>query len=202
MDGAPTDERRADGGAPFRCGRCGTGFAPDSIHLASASVCRQCGALMEIAVFPALFTGADKGMQGEKLVVDGESACFYHPNKKATIPCEHCGRFLCALCDIEMAGEHLCASCVEDGVKAGRLKHLRNEYVHYDSLALTLAVFPAIFVWPALITAPMVIYFAIRYWKRPLSVLPRSRWRFVVAVGLAVLELGVFGLTFASIALM
>ena len=70
------------------------------------------------------------------MLVDGEASCFYHPAKKAVLPCESCGRFLCAVCDVEMNGQHLCPACLASGKKKGRLKQLENRRTLYDSLAL------------------------------------------------------------------
>ena len=72
-------------------------------------------------------------------------------------------------------------------------KHLMKHCL-FDSIALALAVLPALFVYPAILTGPAVFYLAIRYWKRPSSIIPRSKWRFVVALLFASAELGMFAL--------
>ncbi len=129
------------------------------------------------------------GAVGEAVMVEGEASCFYHPAKKAVLLCESCGRFLCAVCDVEMNGVHLCPACVESGKKKGRLKQLENRRTLYDSLALAVAVYPIILVWPTLISAPAAIYIAVRYWNAPSSVVPRSKWRAVLAIILALLQI-------------
>src|SRR5437868_4454851 len=77
--------------------------------------CMACGASLYVDVFPALFRPVATGKSGETVLVEGESTCFYHPQKKAIVPCDLCGRFLCALCDLELGGQHLCPSCLESG---------------------------------------------------------------------------------------
>jgi hypothetical protein len=53
--------------------------------------------------------------------------------------------------------------------------------VLYDSIALTVPL-ASLIVWPVtLITAPGTVVFAAMRWKRPLSLVRKSRWRFVVA---------------------
>ena len=177
----------------MECAQC---YAPIVIPLEGGHVhisCPGCGADTWIDAFPALLRGAPQGRSSESLLVEDESSCFYHPSKKAVVPCDACGRFLCALCDIEMSGQHLCATCIETGVNKGKLKQLKKEHVYYDEIALTVAGVPLLLVWPTLITAPIALYIAIRYWKRPLSAAPRGRWRFVAAIILASLELLVWG---------
>ncbi len=131
-------------------------------------------------------------------MVEGEASCFYHPTKKAILPCESCGRFLCAICDVELNGQHICPSCLESGKKKGKLQQLENRRTRYDSIALAVAVFPAIMAWPSLLGAPIALYISIRYWKAPLSIVRRSRWRFVVAIILAIAEIGIWTAIFIA----
>jgi hypothetical protein len=151
--------------------------------------CPSCGTDLDLTVFPALHRPVERGAEGETLMVEGESSCFYHPAKKAVIPCGACGRFLCALCDVELDGSHLCPTCLESGKRKGRLAQLENRRTNYDSLALTIALVPLI-MWPiTLITAPCAIYYAIRYWNAPRSIVPRGRLRYVLAILFAALQI-------------
>ena len=153
--------------------------------------CVNCGAEITVHLFPALFKEHTKGRAGETALIDGESTCFYHPAKRAEVSCNHCGRFLCGLCDVEIKGEHLCPGCIEEGAgEGGRLAELRADYTQYDSIALTLAAFSPFIFYLIPITAPIVLYMVFRYWRTPMSAAPRSRWRFVVAAILAAVELG------------
>ena len=79
------------------------------------------------------------GSIGEAIVVEGEAACFYHPGKRATVPCGVCGRFLCALCDLELNGRHVCPACLETSRRKGDLRNLDTRRMLYDSAALSLA---------------------------------------------------------------
>jgi hypothetical protein len=147
--------------------------------------CPSCSAPIRIDVFPALFRRITSGRDGDALMVDGESSCFYHPAKKAVIPCEGCGRFLCALCDCELQGRHYCPACLEIGKTKGKIQNLESRRFRYDSIALSLAVLPMLVVflfYITIITAPMSLYIAIRYWKAPLSIVHRNRIRFVIAI--------------------
>lgn len=101
---------------------------------------------------------------------------------------------MCALCEIELGGQHLCPACIEAGVKKAKLKNLKRESVYYDEIALAVAILPTLFVWVTLITAPVALYIAIRHWRTPLSVVPRGKWRYVIAMVVAGLQLAAWGL--------
>ena len=60
----------------------------------------------------------------------------------------------------------------------------------HDSIALALATAPALMVWPAVVTAPLSLFWIVRHWNSPGSILPRTRWRYYVAAFFAVGELG------------
>lgn len=151
--------------------------------------CPSCGVVMRVDIFPALFREQTPGPSGETLLVDNEASCFYHPKKRAVITCAMCGRFLCALCDVELNGRHLCPACLDVGKRKRKIKSLENHRTLYDSIALFLAIVPVLFVWPTIVTAPIVPYMAVRYWKAPTSIIPRTKVRFIIALVLAGLEI-------------
>lgn len=178
------------------CTKCRAPLPPALYNLAVLRPCPACGTPVQVEVFPAALHPAGFGRAGEAVLVDGEASCFYHPAKKAVVPCESCGRFLCAVCDVELSGRHLCPACVEGGRKKGRLQQLENRRTLYDNLALATAVYPLIFIWTTLIGAPIALYLSIRYWNAPSSVIPRSKWRFIVAIVIALAELGTWAAFF------
>ena len=90
------------------------------------SACPSCKALLRADVYPALYKSLPVGLSGEALYMDKEASCFYHPRKKAVIPCSACGRFLCALCDVKFNGNHLCPACLEKGKTKRKIKGLRK----------------------------------------------------------------------------
>jgi len=144
---------------------------------------------LQIEVFPALFRQLAPGSNAETVMVEGESTCFYHPNKKAVLPCEACGRFVCALCDCELHGQHYCPACLEVGRKKGKIKSLENQRTLYDSIALSLTIFPLLIFYFTIITAPMALYISIRYWNAPRSIIHRTKIRYVIAIVLAALQI-------------
>jgi hypothetical protein len=113
---------------------------------------------------------------------DVEASCFYHPDKQAVTTCSNCGRFLCSLCDIELNNRHMCPACLESGKKKRRIKDLENHRFRYDKLVLLLALLP-ILLWPfTLITAPLTVIIAIKYWNAPSSIIKKSRFRLILAL--------------------
>jgi hypothetical protein len=125
-------------------------------------------------------------------LVEGEASCFYHPEKKAAVPCQACGRFLCGLCDCELQGKHFCPGCLETGREKGKMQNLQNQRTLYGNIALALAVWPVVLVFGVyftIFTAPMALYVAIRYWNAPLSLVGRTRARHVIAIVLGTLQI-------------
>lgn len=164
--------------------------------------CPSCHKPTHIEVFPALFRPVQKGREAEAVVLEGESNCFFHLGKKAVIPCQSCGRFLCSLCDCELNGEHFCPNCLEAGKTKGKIKSLENQRFRYDSIALGLTVIPIITlfgIYLTIITAPMALFMVIRYWKAPPSLVEKTKHRMVLALIFSVLQ--IVGWAFALIAI-
>ncbi len=174
--------------SPLKCPKCESRL--DSIL--NGERCWRCGSYLWIDVFPALFREGASGPGAEVAMTDGESTCFYHPSKRAVLPCHGCGRFLCGLCDCELNGEHFCPACLEVGKSKGKIQALENQRTSYDSIAFALAVLPVVtlvFWFLTFLTAPLALFVAIRYWKAPLSIVRRSKIRFVLAIVAAVVQI-------------
>ena len=171
------------------CPGCRTPLGESMFNQPDLARCPLCGDLVQVEIFPALFRPPTRGRGGEALMVEGESSCFYHPQKQAVVPCDGCGRFLCGLCDCELHGEHFCPACLEVGRQKGRIKRLENQRTLYDGIALSLAVFPLLIYYFVIVTAPIVLYLAIRHWNSPLSIVHRTKLRLVLAIILAGAEI-------------
>ena len=175
------------------CNRCQASLASESFNTPEMISCPSCGVALKIEVFPAFFKASISGKIGEVLLGEHEASCFYHQEKKAVVPCDSCGRFLCALCDIELNDHHLCPACLETDTKRGRLEHLDTHRVLYDAIALRLSIYPMLlfFLWFfSIITAPISLVIAIRYWNAPSSVTPRrTKLRLSIALILSSLQI-------------
>lgn len=165
--------------------------------------CPVCASPLLVRVFPALTRPIVQGTAGERITDTGQAACFYHPHKTAHVPCDACGRFICALCDVELHGEHLCPSCVESGRRKGTLTTLESRRFLWDNVALSLAVLPVMTVFFAgfsIVTSPAAILLAIIGWRKPASLAPRTKIRFVIAILFSLIVLAGWGTFFYFLA--
>ncbi len=172
-----------------QCPQCHAWLLEGVFNQPESSPCPACGVPLQVEVFPALFRRINPGQGGETILVDGESGCFYHPQKKAVLPCQGCGRFLCALCDCELHGQHFCPACLETGRTKGKIKSLENQRTLYDGIALSLAIYPLLIFYFTLVTAPAALFVAIRYWNAPRSLVRRTKIRYVAAMVLASIQI-------------
>ncbi len=176
------------------CTNCNSPLPEESYSNAEFINCSFCKLPVMVNVFPALFRGPEKGMSGQSVIQDNESSCFFHPAKRAVTPCEICGRFLCSLCEIDFNNQKVCSSCIESGKKKLVLVNLETKRRLYDNIALFLAVFPMLLVWPTLVTAPFSIFLSIRHWKSPTSIIHRTKARFIFAILISTAQLVGWGL--------
>src|SRR5262245_52391916 len=175
--------------ATVRCSRCEYALPQDIYNTEAMASCPGCASAIQLFAFPAILKPLEAGTTGDLVMIEGEASCFYHPEKKAVVTCNYCGRFLCSLCDVEFAGQHLCPPCIESGKKKKKLKNLENHRVLYDDVALALAVLPLLICYFVVVTAPISLYIAIRYWNAPGSIIPRSKARYIVAIFIASIEI-------------
>jgi hypothetical protein len=170
------------------CTSCNGGIPEDEWNTAEMRRCPACETPFRVFTFPALAEGP-RVAKPAHLAPEGEATCFYHPRKKAVTPCDSCGRFLCALCEIEFRGEHWCPACLESGQRKRTIRSLENSRTHYDSIALALATLPLLTIWLPVFCAPMAIYLVIRHWRAPASIVPRTRIRYYLALAFASAEI-------------
>jgi hypothetical protein len=177
--------------ALIHCPKCKAALLNHAFNRDVFAPCASCNSALQIEIFPAMFRPAEAGRAGEGIMLEGEASCFYHPQKKAVLPCEACGRFLCALCDCEHQGQHLCPSCLETGRTKGKIKSLENKRIRYDNMAFLAAIIAFLppIIYLSFITAPAALYIAIRYWKSPLGLTQRSRVKLVIAAVIAALQI-------------
>ncbi len=173
----------------LHCGKCKAQIYEVLYNREGFSPCPVCNSLLHLEAFPALNRPLPTGSATELIVGEDEASCFYHPASKAIVPCQSCGRFLCGLCDCEIRGEHLCPSCLENGRKKNQVKNLDSSRVLYDSVALSLSILPCLIFYFTLVTAPLALFVAIRYWNAPGSIPRRSKARAIFAIIFASLQI-------------
>lgn len=162
------------------------------------AVCASCLAENTLRVFPAAL--AEERAAVPAAASAGEAACFDHPNKLAVAACSQCGRFVCQLCEVQFGDETWCPSCVAAGSGKARAANTETSRTLYDSIALTLPL-ASLILWPfTALAGPAAVVLSIMKWKAPLSLVRRSRWRFVVGILLGLAETGgwIWGILYLS----
>lgn len=176
--------------SPVLCARCNAPLPPEAVEAKEMALCPNCGSSVMARVFPAILAKPNAILPAEIAAAEGEATCFFHFGKTAAATCARCGRFLCRLCQMDLRGETLCPECITSGMAKKKLAALENHRVCYDTVALAVATLPVLFFWYlTMFTAPVALYIAIRYWRAPLSVLGRTKLRFVLAILLAAAQL-------------
>jgi hypothetical protein len=152
--------------------------------------CPFCQKRLQIRLWPAIRQNTSAAA-----AMPDQATCFFHPDKAFQACCQRCGRFVCALCDLQLGAEHVCPTCFErgraDSGSHGGQAEWRHRDVLYDSIAVALG-WGWIIVWPVIVVAlPAAIFLHAKYRKAPRSyLLPRSGWRFWAAyIGFAWLPL-------------
>jgi len=170
------------------CNRCGQPLPKWELSRQERAQCPDCGAYSIVRVFPALFY-SQTAPAAVEMAAQGEAACFDHPAKRAVAACGHCGRFVCQLCAVDFKGGVWCPSCFAAGDLRVKTAERENSRTLYDSIALTVALAPLV-LWPfTALSAPIALFLAVRYWRRPLSLVRRWRWRSAFAILIALSEI-------------
>ncbi len=172
------------------CIKCMAPLGAEVVNNAELSQCPSCGVLTKVDLFPAMFKEISAGTIGETLITDNDASCFYHPQKKVEVSCSECGRFLCALCDVELDGKHLCIPCLQAGKKKKTLKNMENHRALYDNITLYSAIGSVFFWFISFLTAPIILFMIFRYWKAPTSILPRTKVRFLASFIITIIQIG------------
>ena len=174
-------------GSAVACTNCAAPL-PSTFLDGSFHPCPSCQTSIQVHLFPA-FTNERPTAATESTLIEGEASCFYHPHKKALLACEGCGRFVCALCDVEIGGVHRCPRCLEAGKRKQVLQTLELQHVRYDRIAFALTTI-SLLLWPiTIITAPAALFLVIRFWNRRSKILPGSRFVFILAGLIAIAEM-------------
>lgn len=149
--------------------------------------CSNCNTQQYTVLYPAIFHEAEKGENAEMLVVDEHATCFFHAKKVANVACDECGIFLCALCDLEVDNKHYCPKCFKNSKE--KIGTLQGRTFLFDDFMLALAIVPIIFLYFTVLTAPATIIGSIYFWNKVKTPYPRSKWRFILAIIIATIEI-------------
>jgi hypothetical protein len=175
---------------PVPCARCSMPLSSGEVLRGGAADCASCGSRNEVRLFPAALAGA--AVPQAESAAEGEATCFDHPGKRAAAVCRHCGRFVCQLCAIEVAGGVACPSCVVSQRAGAREANPGSSLMLYDTWTLAIPFALLIFGPATLLSAPAAIALAMMKWKKPLSPVRRSRWRFAAGVAISMAQGGLW----------
>ncbi len=140
------------------------------------------------------------GSPVEAVVAAEDAGCFYHPQSRARQVCDICGRFLCALCDVELQGRHVCPGCVSSSRGKKHVGNLDGDRILYGGIALILAVLPVVVMWPVtFVTGPLAVVVAIYGWGKLPSLTGPRRAGFILAILLGLVETVAWGMFFGKL---
>jgi len=180
--------------AHLTCPHCSGPLPIDLFVAGRFGRCPACHSQVEAYIFPE-FHKAASARSEIHLAQEHEAVCYFHSRYRAKNPYDNCGRFLCEICAINVGNRELCAECL------GQLRKQRNEtgLVHYaplfDNVSLFLVTAPVItiFFWfLTIFSAPVSLFLSFYYWPRQWNLLPRSRVRFVLAILLSLILIGLW----------
>ncbi|MCD4819927.1 MAG: hypothetical protein K8S23_14685 [Candidatus Cloacimonetes bacterium] len=172
-----------------RCPNCQRELSTKIYGLGKNSVCSYCKEPVNWYIFPRYFSKTENNEIPENILIEGESACFYHSDKKAVVTCDQCGKFLCSLCDLELNDKHICPNCFNSGKKNKQNFVYEESRILYDDLALAIAFWPIFTFYFTILGSLISIFFAIRYWNVNSSVIEQNKSKKIIAIFLSLLEI-------------
>jgi hypothetical protein len=187
--------------AYVRCASCQTPLTDKIFHGDTATECGFCGRTIRAFLLPKLYQSASAAPPSlpVEAPAEGESTCFYSPNRKATKVCGHCGVFVSDAWAAQWGSETVCLKCLEQLRSKNVDQRFEASRKLWDNIALGMIVVPFVVAflllctligYPfafmvlmlTLFTAPAAIFIALRYWNAPRSLVPRGRMRLVLAL--------------------
>ena len=169
------------------CPACGAALDPEALAGPLEATCPGCRAGISGQLFPAWHQPQSVPVSVSERALDGEAVCFFHPENRAALSCDRCGRFLCAICDLPVGSRHLCPACLSSGLGSEKLPEVVPWRFLWSRSAFWLGLIPlcaSVPFWPVLIvTGPAAIIVALLGWKRAGSI-PRGQQRGMAWMGI------------------
>lgn len=156
----------------------------------------QVGDGHDVFLFPAAVRDASTPTL-DAIIEEGQSSCFFHPKLAATQVCAISGRLICDLCQTEWNGQIVSFEALQSVLNKPEGGTSTKSRTRWDNIALSLACLPMLFWLITLVTAPAALFIVL--WqgrKGACSVVQRSGWRYLVAGGLALLQIAFWAFLF------
>lgn len=165
------------------CPSCQSLLPAEAINTDYAIACPACEKTIAAWRFPRADYHEPPVMLGERITDDSEEAGgFYQPDRKAVAICDACGVFVSPLHAVAVGEQTICPRCIEREQNDPDSTHLLRERIRYDHLAILLSLGVLIMMWPLLIiSAPIALYLVVRHYRRPGSIVQRSKTGFIIA---------------------
>ncbi len=179
------------------CPQCSLALDPAAFAIGKNIACPHCHGEIHGAVFPAFWKSPADLAGRAQTAGEGEAVCFFHPENRAAISCEKCGRFICSVCECTVGTRHLCPACLSSGLTGERLPELIPWRFIWADAAFFIGLMPlllGVFLWPFIVfSGAAAIFLALYGWKRPGS-LPRGRrrWAAIVGIGGGLLQIAIW----------
>lgn len=191
---------------PVECFFCCGPFFLEAELAPDRATCGRCRRTSWVTVFPAF-----RGLPSDQPPAlseeapppgEGEAVCFYAPHRRATHECGHCGVMISLAWGAHWGRQVVCLKCLEHLRAKGRDVQFQTRVPLWEHLVLWLALVPLTLVlyWTVFVTAPAAVFLALWKWNAPRSIVSRSRWRLVVGLILATIQiLAVIFLIYAAV---
>jgi hypothetical protein len=205
--------------AMVRCIACGYQIPAEALRTGAPVPCPMCRLEVKAVVLPAIgkITAVPPSLPAEA-PGPGDAVCFYSPGRKATHTCGHCGVFISEAWTAKWGSETVCLKCLEDLRNRRKDARFEARRTLWDNAALGTALLPfgvclplallgpmgppfmMIALMGSVITAPAALALSLFAWKKPSSLVPRSRWRVVGALLLSLVQCVAWAALIAAIA--
>ena len=110
------------------CPRCGGDVVPIETETGWQS-CPSCANRLQARLWPVIRQSTNAAA-----AFSDQATCFFHPDKVFQACCQRCGRFVCALCDLQLGVEHVCPACFERGRTHSEAEPGKGEWRYRDVL--------------------------------------------------------------------
>jgi hypothetical protein len=152
--------------------------------------CRRCSKRVHVRIFPAL-VGKPPALPVIDPPGEGEAACFYSPDRKATCSCSHCGVLMSDAWSAQWGSDQVCLKCLDHLRSKAEDSRFETKRTLWDNVVLALALIPCTMILAsfAIITAPAALILGLWHWNKPRTLVPRGRFRLVLGMLLAVLQI-------------
>lgn len=171
--------------AHVACPKCHRALADEILQdHAEPLACPFCDSSLYARVYPRLRKqSGGRANPAAALSGDGDAVCRFYPELKAETVCDECGCFLSQKAAVSWGGRDLCMPCLHVLRETKGKDEFLAKRTLYDNTALGLILFLSPL---SLFTAPIALYYLIRYRNSSRGIVPRTKFRWWLALILSV----------------